>query len=167
VHRVLLAKYISWVNPVVYEVPRSYVMPLQSAVFILGNVVQVALAFDALRGRNSLQLIGICIFNSCIFVFSVLRYSQTVTNTALLMEGVNGAHKPFVDTNIHFEKAIAPTLLPSTIIVGICALASYFLTVRLSTEFAWAIYRQVSGNIKARRRYLAYQVCDQYPLKML
>ena len=144
----------------VYEVPRSYVMPLQSGVFILGNIVQGTLAFDALRGRNSLQLMGICIFNSCIFVFSVMRYFQTKTNAALLSVGYNGSNIPFVKADVDFEKVIAPTLLPSTIIVGVCALVSYFLTIRLSSEFAWAIYRQVSGDIKARRRYLAYQVCN-------
>jgi hypothetical protein len=151
----------------VYEVPRSYVMPLQSAVFILGMLVQAALAFDALRGRNSLQLIGICIFNSCIFVFCVMRYFQTITNAELLKVGFNGVGKPFVDTNKHYERVIAPTLLPLTIIVGVCALASFFLTQKLSTEFAWAIYRQVSGNIKARRRYLAYQVRHSSSLEIL
>jgi hypothetical protein len=163
----LLLKYFAWINPVVYEVPRSYVMPLQSAVFILGMLVQAALAFDALRGRNSLQLIGICIFNSCIFVFCVMRYLQTVTNAGLLKVGYNGVGKPFVDTSKHYERVIAPTLLPLTIIVGVCALASFFLTLRLSTEFAWAIYRQVSGNIKARRRYLAYQVRHLCSLEIL
>jgi hypothetical protein len=151
----------------VYEVPRAYVMPLQSAVFILGMLVQAALAFDALRGRNSLQLIGICIFNSCIFVFCVMRYFQTIANAALLKVGYNGVGKPFVDTSKHYERVIAPTLLPLTIIVGVCVLASFFLTLRLSTEFAWAIYRQVSGNIKARRRYLAYQVRHLCSLKIL
>jgi hypothetical protein len=148
------------VYPDVYQVPRAYVVPIHFTVFVLGNIWQAILAFDALRARNSLQLFGICLFNFCAFVFCVMRYSQTAENAAKLEPNLNSDGKPIVDISVDYWKRVQPALLTSAILVGACSLVLCVLAYKLTIEFAWAIYRHISGSIDTRRRYLAYQVCD-------
>ncbi|KAF9698737.1 hypothetical protein EKO04_003296 [Ascochyta lentis] len=155
---VVLLRYFSWINPVAYQVPSSYVVPVNFGLFVLGNVYLAGLAFDALRARNNLQLFGICIFNVGVFVFSVMRYGQTSENADRLRTGYALGDRPFVDANLPFWSKIQAALIVSAIIVGVCMLSSWLLTFRLNREFAWAIYRHISGSLSVRRKYLTYQV---------
>ncbi|KAJ4983389.1 hypothetical protein SVAN01_11124 [Stagonosporopsis vannaccii] len=155
---VVLVRYFSWINPVVWQVPRSYVVPVNFAVFVLGNVYFAGLAFDALRARNNLQLFGISAFNLGIFVFAIMRYGQTQDTAADLAVNYALGNKPFVKADVSFWPKVQPALIVSTILVGACMVSSFLLTFRLNREFAWAIYRHISGSISIRRKYLTYQV---------
>ena len=141
----------------VWQVPDSYVVPVNFGVFVLGNVYLAGLTFDALRARNNLQLFGICIFNVGVFIFSIMRYGQTHENAANLAVNHAMGNRPFVKADVLFWSKIQPALIVSTILVGACMVASWLLTFRLNREFAWAIYRHISGSLSTRRKYLTYQ----------
>jgi hypothetical protein len=151
-------EYFGWINPVAYQVPRSYVVPVNFGLFILGNLWQAALAVDALRMKNILQLYSISILNVSLFVFSVMRYFQTMNNTALLQLGEALGPVPFTNRSVDYWGKVQPALLTSTIIVGLCTVTSSVLVYLLQRELRWAIYRHISGSLEMLRRYLAYQV---------
>jgi len=151
-------RYFAWINPVVWQVPRSYVLPVNFAVFVLGNVYFAGLAFDALRARNNLQLFGICAFNLGIFVFGIIRYGQTQDTAVALALNYALGNRPFVKADVAFWPKVQPALIASTVLVGACMVSSFLLTFRLNREFAWAIYRHISGSLSIRRKYLTYQV---------
>lgn len=154
----MLVRYFSWINPVVWQVPSSYVVPVNFAVFVLGNVYFAGLAFDALRARNNLQLLGISAFNVGIFIFSIMRYGQTHDNAANLSDNYALGNNPFVKADISFWPKVQAALIVSTILVGVCMISSFLLTFRLNREFQWAIYRHINGSLSIRRKYLTYQV---------
>lgn len=156
--RFILLEYLSWVNPVVYQVPTSYVIPVNFGIFVLGNIYQAILAFDGVRMKNNLQLFSICVFNICLFIFSVLRYGQTWKNVKSLNNGHALHDRPFTNRSIDFWAKAQPPLLISIILVGICSVNLCCFAYKLHYEFAWAIYRHVSGSPVIRRRYLAYEV---------
>lgn len=149
-----------------YQVPSSYVVPVNFGLFVLGNVYLAGLAFDALRAKNNLQLFGICISNVGIFVFSIMRYGQTQENADRLRVGYAMGNKPFVKEGLHFWPKVQPALIVSSIIVGACMVSSWLITFRLNREFAWAIYRHISGSLLIRRKYLAYQV-NHHPFALV
>ncbi|KAH6620548.1 hypothetical protein C7974DRAFT_235957 [Boeremia exigua] len=155
---VILLRFLSWVKPEVYQVPGAYVVPVNFAVFVLGNVYFAILAFDALQARNNLQLFGICAFNVGIFFFSLLRYDQTRYNATLLSTSTTIGGASLVKADVPFLSYIQPVLIVSTIVLGVCMLCSWILVFRLNHEFAWAIYRHVSGSLATRRKYLTYQI---------
>ncbi|KAF1923345.1 uncharacterized protein M421DRAFT_75520 [Didymella exigua CBS 183.55] len=155
---VVLLRYFAWINPVVYQVPSSYVVPLNFGLFILGNVYLAGLAIDALRARNNLQLFGICIFNVGVFVFSLMRFGQTRENAERLARNHALDNIPFVKADVSFWPVVRPVLIVSSVLVGACMVSSWLLTFRLNREFAWAIYRHISGSLSVRRKYLTYQV---------
>ncbi|KAJ8110475.1 hypothetical protein OPT61_g6695 [Boeremia exigua] len=115
----VVARYFDWINPVVYQVPRSYVIPVNFAVFVLGNVYFAGLAFDALRARNNLQLFGICLFNIGILAFSIMRYEQTQETAAALATQHALGNRPFVKADVSFWPKIHPALIVSSILVGV------------------------------------------------
>ncbi len=127
--------------------------------FVLGNVYFAGLAFDALRAQNNLQLFGVCLFNIGIFAFASMRYDQTQETAAILADNFALGDRPFVKANVTFWPKVQPALIISPILVGVCMISSWLLTFRLNREFAWAIYRHISGSISIRRKYLTYQVC--------
>lgn len=133
-------------------------MPVNFGVFVLGNIYLAGLAIDALRARNNLQLFGICVFNIGVFAFSILRYGQTHENADNLAVNYALGNRPFVKADIRFWPVVQPALIVSSAIVGVCMITSWLLTFRLNREFAWAIYRHISGSLSIRRKYLTYQV---------
>ncbi|KAF1940225.1 hypothetical protein EJ02DRAFT_406854 [Clathrospora elynae] len=158
----VLLEYFAWINPVVYQVPRSYVVPLNVGLFMLGNIYQAALAFDALRMKNNLQLYSICVLNISLFVFSVMRYFQIKDTAAELQLGQAGdpavSTTPFTNRSIDYWGKVQGVLLGSSAFLGVCSLTSCVLVFFLQREFRWAIYRHISGSLEMLRRYLAYQV---------
>ncbi|OSS43579.1 hypothetical protein B5807_11775 [Epicoccum nigrum] len=153
----VLQRYFSWINDVVWQGPTSYVVPVHFALFVFGNLYMAVLAFDALRTRNNLQLFGICIFNMGVFTFAVMRINQTHVISQTLPDNIAAGNKPFVK-DVPFWSKVQPALIVNAIIPGVCMIASWLLTFKLNREFAWAIYRHISGSLSIRRKYLTYQV---------
>ncbi|KAH7090371.1 hypothetical protein FB567DRAFT_626361 [Paraphoma chrysanthemicola] len=154
----VIITYFSWINPVIYQVPASYVVPLNFALFVLGNMYQAYLAFDALRTRNNLQLYSICVVNLCLFVFGVMRFKQTERTARSLHAGEALGNLPFTDRDVDWWGKVAWALGMEAGVVGVGSLASCVLVFLLQREFRWAVYRHISGGLEMLRRYLAYEV---------
>jgi hypothetical protein len=69
----VLLSYFNWIYPVSYQVPRSYVVPVNFGLFILGNIWQAILAIDALRMKNILQLYSIVVLDLCFLSCAISR----------------------------------------------------------------------------------------------
>ncbi|OAL01939.1 hypothetical protein IQ06DRAFT_219702, partial [Phaeosphaeriaceae sp. SRC1lsM3a] len=154
----VLLSYFNWIYPVSYQVPTSYVVPLNFGLFMLGNIWQACLALDALRQKNILQLYSICILDFCLFVFSVMRFFQTERNTAALRVGYAPGPQWFTHREVDYWGRVRPALTVSTIVVGVTTVVTCIWVFLLQREFRWAIYRHISGSLQMLRRYLAYQV---------
>jgi hypothetical protein len=150
--------YFNWIHPVVYQVPAAYVIPVQFGLFILGNIWQAALALDALRNKNILQLYSISVLNICLFVFSVMRHWQTMNTTMRLQAGEAPGPQPFTDRSIDYWGKVRPAILTSSTVVGLCTVISCIWVFLLQRELRWAIYRHISGSMEMLRRYITYQV---------
>ncbi|KAF2733284.1 hypothetical protein EJ04DRAFT_605723 [Polyplosphaeria fusca] len=128
---VVLFTYSAWVNQEVYQVPRGYVVPLHFTLFVLGN----------------LQVLGLCIFNFCVFVFAILCTLQTAENAAALMENVTASGQPLVDMKVDYWKKVKGVMVAEIALVGVCTVV-----------LCWFAYKHIGGSVEIRRRYLAYQV---------
>lgn len=154
----VLLSYFNWIHPVIYQVPRAFVVPVNFGLFILGNIWQAILAIDALRMKNILQLYSIAILNMSLFVFSIMRYFQTKNAAEELQVGEAPGPQPFTNRDLDYWGRVRPALLTSTIILGSSFLISCFMVFFLQRELRWAIYRHISGSLEMLRRYLVYQV---------
>ncbi|PVI05328.1 hypothetical protein DM02DRAFT_639317 [Periconia macrospinosa] len=155
---VVLWKYLGWVSPIVYQVPRSYSIIVNCGLAMFGLTYQAFLAFDALHVKNNVQVYSICICNVLLFVFNVMRYGQTEIVISGLRESRAQGTEPLVDLSVDFWKVVFPVLITSSVLVGACCVGLFAFAYKLHKEFAWAIYRHVSGSRQTRRRFLTYKV---------
>lgn len=122
-------------------------LPVYLGIFILAHLFQLYFALDALRHKNTIQLIGLCGFNLAFLVYAGIQVPeireieslQSITNT----------------------DASTPTiiLLIIPVCISISQAAFIYLTWHLFKEFGWQIYKQIGADRKIKRIYLWYQSC--------
>lgn len=110
------------------------------------------LVYDALRLRNTIQIIGICICNIGLLIYGAVQIDQIQDAVGVLL--VNDA----IDTDVW--SATKPILIAIPCILGLSSSLMIFVSWKLYDEFAWTIYKHISADLRMKRRYLTYQVGD-------
>lgn len=137
---------------------RYKTIPCYLALFILAELFEIFMAYDALRLRNVIQLVGLLLFHAALLVMSSLQVHET--HTALVTRpGVNWT----VDY-VHGDGAgtlwqrVFPFLMVSPILIGVSWLVLIWFVRQLYYEFGWAIFHIVGANPAAKTMYQFYQV---------
>lgn len=133
-------------------------LPCYLALFALAEIFELVMAFDALRMRNIIQLVGLLAFHLALVVFAALQVEQTKT-ALVVFQNCSG--------NVDFIRCGGPGTLWSSIqpflIVAPCIIAGVwllmiFLIKSLYSEFGWAIFHIVGANPKMKNMYQWYQI---------
>jgi len=133
-------------------------LPCYLALFALAEVFELVMAFDALRARNVIQLVGLLVFHLALIVFAALQVEQT--KTALVL-------KPNCDGLVDFRncggpgtlwRSVEPFLIVAPCIIAGAWLFMIFLIKNLYSEFGWAIFHIVGANPKMKTMYQWYQI---------
>jgi hypothetical protein len=129
----------------------SKAMPTYFSLFLFAEVFGVGLTWDSLRLKNTIQVIGLCIYHLALATYSIIQISQirdalTAAELRNIWDGSDGnlAIRPFL-------YAIPPIILTSNAIL-------VFLAIRLYREMGWTIYKKIGADLQMRRRYMAYQI---------
>lgn len=133
---------------------RYKTLPCYLALFALAEIFELLMAFDALRLRSVIQLVGILGFHAALIAFAAIQIHET--KAALVVVGatdyVNGGgagtlwHKVF------------PFLVVSPIIIAVSLGVLMFWVRELYFEFGWAIFHVVGANPAMKTMYQYYQV---------
>ena len=118
--------------------------------YIFGFIYQLILVYDALRLKNTIQVIGLCIFNNALLIYAAVQMTQI--NDAV--DQLAGRIDPTV------WSAVKPFLIAIPCVIALGTLAMSFVARKLYDEFAWTIYKHISADLRMKRRYLTYQVCN-------
>ncbi|KAF8447977.1 hypothetical protein L210DRAFT_3619381 [Boletus edulis BED1] len=113
------------------------------ALFILAEGFELFMAYDALRMRNIIQLLGIILFHGALIVFSALQVHET--RVALVNNGWL-LHK------------VEPFLIVAPCIVAASWLFLIFWLKQLYGEFGWVIFHVVGASPKLKSMYQFYQI---------
>ncbi|KAF8163287.1 hypothetical protein B0H34DRAFT_694846 [Crassisporium funariophilum] len=137
---------------------RYKTLPCYLALFALAEIFELFMAFDALRLRNIIQLIGILIFHVALMVFAALQVHQT--RAALVTAGDCLGSENFV--NCGGPGTLWRQIEPFLIVAPCVIAASWFLMLfwikQLYAEFGWAIFHVVGANPKMKAMYQWYQI---------
>ena len=151
----LLSSYI-FVNFQVQEIPNkspsSRTIPTFLALYSFGFLYELVLVYDALRMKNTIQIIGLCMCNVGLLIYGAVQVQQIRNAVSVLAE--NGA----IPTEVWAESE--PFLIIIPCIVALGTLLMTFVAWKLYDEFAWTIYKHISADLRMKRRYLTYQVRD-------
>jgi hypothetical protein len=121
-------------------------IPTFLTLYILGFFYQLVLVWDALRLKNTIQIIGLCIYNVGLLIYGAVQMEQI--KQAVIVLGNAG----------EIWSQTKPFLIAIPVIL---AFGTGFLSVaawKLYDEFAWTIYKHISADLRMKRRYLTFQI---------
>lgn len=128
-------------------------IPTYLALLIFAFVYQLLLVYDALRLKNTIQVIGLVAMNVAILIYTSIQYDQ-IGDAYKSLQGLNRL-------NIDFWGDVKPYLIALPIITAVATICLVFGAWKLYEEFAWTIYKQINtADVKLKNSYLMYQVCE-------
>jgi hypothetical protein len=130
-------------------------IPTYLAVFMFGYIYQLWLVWDALRLKNTIQVIGLVIYNIGILIYAAIQFDQ-IKDAA---DELNKSH--FVTTEFWID--VRPMLIALPCLMAVATVLFAFEAWKLYDEFAWTIYKHISADLRLKRRYLTYQVRHSPP----
>ena len=118
-------------------------------------IYQLILVWDALRLKNTIQIIGLCLYNVGLLIYGAVQIDQ-------IKQALDQLRGTLADENVWLQVKGPTTAIP--IVLGVVTLLMSGVAWKLYDEFAWTIYKHISADLRMKRRYLTYQVC---PLRFL
>ena len=109
---------------------------------------ELLLVWDALRLKNTIQVIGLCIYNLGLLIYAAVQIQEIDEAVKTLGNRI--------DNNVW--SAVRPFLIALPCIIAVGTLGMSFVARKLYDEFAWTIYKHISADLRMKRRYLTYQV---------
>jgi hypothetical protein len=128
----------------------SRTIPTFLTLYIFGYLYQLVLVWDALRMKNTIQVIGLVLYNIGLLIYGAVQLDQIRDAILQLAESDYIRQNVWSDTQ-PFLIAVPCIIAVGTILLGVCAWKLY-------DEFAWTIYKRISADLRMKRRYLQYQV---------
>lgn len=128
---------------------RYKTIPTFLTLFVFAFVYDLVLIWDALRGKNTIQIIGICIANLALLAYTALQIDQIGDSITLL-------HDAMKEPNVWLQ--VRAYLVAIPIIIGVCTVALSWIAWKLYKEFAWDILKQIGADYRMKKRFLHYQI---------
>lgn len=165
--RYFLAVFQADITPDATGQAFTRVVPTYLALFIFGFIYQIVLTWDALRLKNTIQVIGLCLYNLGLMIEAAVQYDETsdALKNSHPVNDANGANISASDQDLYLDRSFWPTVKPLIIavpvFVGIMTIVLSFAAYKLNDEFAWSIYKNISADLRLKKRFLTYQVCPR------
>jgi hypothetical protein len=123
-------------------------IPTFLTLYIFGFVYQLVLVWDALRLKNTIQIIGLVLYNVGLLVYGAVQMEQ--------IEDV--ANELTAEVKSDVWKSTRPYLIAIPCILGLGTVLLAFAAWKLYDEFAWTIYKHISADLRMKRRFLTFQI---------
>lgn len=134
-------------------IPQGRTIPTYLTLFIFGFLYQLVLVYDSLRMKNTIQVIGLCLYNVGMLIYAAIQFDQ--------VDRAIGTLKTlgYITSNDQLWTDVKPYLLAVPCIIAFFTVALSFIAWKLYDEFAWTIYKHISADLRMKRRFLTFQVC--------
>ena len=131
----------------------THTIPTFLTLYIFGFFYQVLLVWDALRLKNTIQIIGLCAYNVGLLIYGAAQMDQIKQAVLILLTAPGG---PDIDANIWNQTKPFLISIPCILALGTVLLS--IAAWKLYDEFAWTIYKHISADLRMKRRYLTFQI---------
>ena len=125
-------------------------IPTFLTLYIFGLLYQLVLVWDALRLKNTIQVIGLCLYNVGLLIYAAVQMDQ-IKDAVYQLAQQNESNPNVWSTTKPYLIAIPCVLALGTTLLSLVAWKLY-------DEFAWTIYKHISADLRMKRRYLTFQV---------
>lgn len=127
-------------------------IPTFLALFIFGFLYELVLVWDALRVKNTIQVIGICIANLALMVYTSIQVDQ-------IREAVDILITQNAVQDLTVWNDVQGILIAIPCVIGVGTICYSFVAWKLYQEFAWDILKHIGADYRMKKRFLHYQVC--------
>ena len=128
----------------------SRTIPTFLTLYIFGFIYQLVLVWDALRLKNTIQVIGLVVYNVGLLIYGAVQMDQ-IKDSVLSLHAADEIDLQIWDDTKPFLIAVPIIIAVGTVLLAICA-------YKLYDEFAWTIYKHISASKTMKNRYLTFQV---------
>jgi hypothetical protein len=125
------------------------VIPTYLTLYIFGFIYQLILVYDSLRLKNTIQVIGLGIYNLGMLVYAAVQVDQ-IHNALNQLNLIIDPGQLWAD--------IQPRLVAAACLLGLGSVILSLIAWKLYEEFAWTIYKHISADLRMKQRFLAFQV---------
>ncbi|CZT52353.1 uncharacterized protein RSE6_13673 [Rhynchosporium secalis] len=148
----LFAKFQTSIIDGLSKEPLAKTIPTYLTLFIFGFLYQLVLVYDSLRLKNTIQVIGLCIYNVGMLIYASIQYDQ-------IEKAIHDLHlQGWIKPDIPIWTDIRPYLIAVPCIIGFITIAMSIIAWKLYDEFAWTIYKHISADLRMKRRFLTFQI---------
>jgi hypothetical protein len=130
-------------------------IPTFLTLFIFGFLYELIIVLDALRMKNTIQIIGVCIANLALLVYAALQIEQI--QVALGILETNGALGQGITSAMLWDD-IKAYLIASPVIIAFATINMVYVAWKLYQQFAWDILKNIGADYRMKKRFLHYQV---------
>ncbi|KAI9816960.1 MAG: hypothetical protein M1832_004944 [Thelocarpon impressellum] len=136
--------------------PQDRTIPTYLTLFIFGFVYQLVLVWDALRLKNTIQIICLCLYNLCLLIYAAVQINQIRDSVFDLSNPIGRPSSVDPKSNIWRDSKPFLVAIPCVIALGTILLS--LVAWKLYDEFAWTIYKHISADLRMKRRFLTFQI---------
>ncbi|KAI8145390.1 hypothetical protein BJV82DRAFT_36493 [Fennellomyces sp. T-0311] len=126
-------------------------IPVYLMIFILCQVYQVGIAWDAVRMQNTIQVIAFILLNLCCLIYAGFQFQQ-------ISDAMKEIQPEDPDLRDELKWLITRLLIVNVVVIGVCELLYLYLGARLYQEFGWRIYKKIGADPGIRNMYRWYQI---------
>ncbi|KAE9982028.1 hypothetical protein EG328_011270 [Venturia inaequalis] len=130
------------------QLPRT--IPTYLGLLIFSFIYQLVLVYDGLAAKNTIQIIGLVLMNLAVLVYTAIQFDQ-ILDAADSLVNLNFLRPEYWSN-------VMPFLITVPVVVGIGTICLAFVAWKLYGEFAWSIYKQISADLRMKKRFLVYQI---------
>ncbi|KAI1392846.1 uncharacterized protein F4822DRAFT_143051 [Hypoxylon trugodes] len=126
-------------------------IPTFLGLLMLGFIYDLVMVWDALRMKNTIQVIGLCIANLAFLVYGALQIDQIHVAVTSLTD-LNAFD------NINVWADVQGMLIAIPCVIALGSVVYSFIAWKLYQEFAWDILKHIGADYRMKKRFLHYQV---------
>ena len=125
-------------------------IPTFLTLYIFGLLYQLVLVYDALRLKNTIQVIGLCLYNVGLLIYAAVQMDQ-IKDAVIQLANAR-------ESNVNVWTTTKPYLIAIPCILALGTALLSLVAWKLYDEFAWTIYKHISADLQMKKRYLTFQV---------
>lgn len=158
----VFAKFQESLLPGVKATSESKTIPTYLTLFIFGFLYQLVLVYDSLRLKNTIQVIGLCMYNVGMLIYASIQYDQIHKVINTLSVAGQDSYGNFTEAQLKPGSDVWQDIQPYLVAVP-CVIAFFTVVLtgvawKLYDEFAWTIYKHISADLRMKRRFLTFQI---------
>jgi hypothetical protein len=148
-----------WARQEASSKPYAATLPTYLALFIFGFVYEVGLVWDALRNKNTIQIIGLCLYNVGLLIEAAVQFLQLSDVVTYL--GEQGPPQPGEGPALQhgFMGNVRPYIIAMPAVIGLGTVMMIVSTFYLYKQFSWSVFERYGGDKGIKKALRFYEVC--------